>query len=536
MRIIRLCIGAALAMLLVAAGFAHANEDQVGTTAANFLTLGSGARILSMGGATLGFGDDLAGGAWNPAALGWLRQGEIVVSHSGLGDGTLQEWAAVGGRWGASTRWSLSGLYQGEGSFEGRDASNVSTGSFNVSSFALGVHLARQFGERFTVGAGAKGVSENLGTVSGLGATFDLGAMYRSGPLGLGIAAQNLGGQMKYDGAVYKFPGSIGAGASYAVPNTGLRLALDANFPQSYYNDVRFGAEYLWRDMVAVRAGYRHEMSDVDDPLSGPTFGMGAGRNGFWLDYGYLVPSMGEAQHRLSFRIVPGSFGGGGSPFGQTETPSIAPAPKAKPAAPRATPKVTSVESKPAPAVRASEPATTAGRTSAKTEPAAVAPAPKAVAPASTPAEPKAVVPAPKPAEKSAAPAPTPADKVADAVRRTPPKPVAAPPPAPAKTEPAKTEPVKTEPVKTEPVKTEPVKMEPVKVETPKAEPVKTAPAKAEPAKAEARPAKVKVKNGETLYSIAKRYGLTPAAIMMENNMVSEQVKAGQTLKLPPVR
>src|SRR5262245_4608624 len=188
MRIVRLCLGAALAMALVAAGFAHADVDETGTTAASFLTLGSGARILGMGGATLGLGDDLAAGAWNPAALGWMERGEIVLSHAGLGNGTSQEWAGLGGRWGDAMRWSVSGLYQGEGSFEGRDASNVSTGSFNVSSFSFGAHLARRFGDRFTIGAGAKAVNENLGTVSGFGATFDVGASVRAGNFGIGLA------------------------------------------------------------------------------------------------------------------------------------------------------------------------------------------------------------------------------------------------------------------------------------------------------------------------------------------------------------
>jgi len=300
MRIVRLTLGAALAMGLVAAGFAHADVDQTGTSAASFLTLGSGARILSMGGATLGLGDDLAASAWNPAALGWMERGEIVLSHSGLGNGTSQEWAGFGGGWNGM-RWALSGLYQGEGSFDGRDASNLSTGSFNVSSFAFGAHLARRFGDRVTLGAGAKAVNENLGTVSGFGATFDFGASVKAGDFGLGLAAQNLGGQMKYDGAIYSFPGSFGAGLSYTMPNTGLKFAFDANFPKSYYNDVRFGAEWTWNEMLALRAGYRKELVNgniADDQLSGPTFGMGAGRNGLWIDYGYLVSSGGQGETR----------------------------------------------------------------------------------------------------------------------------------------------------------------------------------------------------------------------------------------------
>ena len=591
MRIVRLCLGAALAMGLVAAGFAHADVDETGTTAASFLTLGSGARILSMGGATLGLGDDLAASAWNPAALGWMERGEIVLSHAGLGNGTMQEWAGVGSRWGDAMRWSISGLYQGEGSFDGRDASNVSTGSFNVSSFAFGAHLARRFGDRLTIGAGAKAVNENLGTVSGFGATFDVGASLRAGDFGFGLAAQNLGGQMKYDGAVYSFPGNIGAGISYTMPSTGLRLALDANFPQSYYNDVRFGAEWMWNDMVALRAGYRKELVDgesggdgSEDLLSGPTFGMGAGRNGFWFDYGYLV-SGGEAQHRIGLRFTPGGFGD----FSKVDEPKVAPRP-VKPAAPKTTgpPKITAkpVVPKPAPTAPATDanqeagdddvpvpnaPTTTAAKTSV---PVATAPKPAVTTPVVQPKPAPTKVgskptptrigdlstapPAPKKVASATAPSSTPAAKPAAKATET----------KLSATHPAETKAAETKPAETKPAEAKAAgsKPEEAKVSEPKPSEATQAPSepaaqkesakaeekpaeskpvevkeskkeekrKPEPAKTGPRPAKVKVKSGETLAIIAKRYGLSPAAIMMENNMVRDTVKPGQTLKLPP--
>jgi len=43
----------------------------------------------------------------------------------------------------------------------------------------------------------------------------------------------------------------------------------------------------------------------------------------------------------------------------------------------------------------------------------------------------------------------------------------------------------------------------------------------------------VKVKSGETMQSLAQKYNTSVAAIMMENNLVSDQVKPGQVLKIP---
>jgi hypothetical protein len=315
---IRLC-AVVLAVALVAPGPARAGIENAGTTAANFLVLGTNARTLGMAGATLGLGNDLGAASWNAAALGWLGAPSLVLSHAGLENSTLQEWAAVGGRMGnSSTRWALTGLYQGSGGFEGRDASGNATGDFSVSSMAFGGMLARAFGEHVTVGFGSKFVSENLGTASGWGVTFDGGVLVRSGRIGVGLAAQNLGGQMRYADGRYRFPGNIGGGIAYSDPGSGLRLALDANFPSAYYRDVRLGAEWMWRDMLALRAGYRSELGSASDALTGPTFGVGGGHNGMWMDYGYLLSNWGEGQHRLAVRFDLGRFG---DPFGQREMP-----------------------------------------------------------------------------------------------------------------------------------------------------------------------------------------------------------------------
>jgi len=147
-------------LLLAIPPAAEAGIDKVGTTAANFLAVGAGADVQAMGGATLGFGEDLNAAAWNAAALGGLRSTEYVFSHASIAGQSPQEWVSGGGRFGFSpTRWAFTGLYQGDGSFDGRDAFNNPTGSFNASSMALGLQLAQAIGPFASVGAGAKYVS-----------------------------------------------------------------------------------------------------------------------------------------------------------------------------------------------------------------------------------------------------------------------------------------------------------------------------------------------------------------------------------------
>jgi LysM repeat protein len=467
------------ACLLVTAGAAHAGIDNAGTTAANFLSVGSGAGVLGMGGAVLGLGRDLNAAAWNPGALGWMGETQLVLSHSGLSDTQAQEWAAAGGRFGTlGTRWALTGLYHGQGSFEGRDATGVSTGSFNVSSTALGAQVAQNFGGRGTIGAGIKYVSEDLGSVRGSGVTFDLGAMLQAGRFGFGVAAQNLLGQMKYDGVVYEFPTNYGMGASVSIPEQGLRLALDANFPTAYYSDVRGGLEWMWRDQFALRAGYRAEMGAASgEPLAGPSFGMGAGIGGLWFDYGYLISGLGDGgEHRLGLTFRPGRLGAG-STFGHDDhSEPVVPEAREVPSASKTVKPMTQA---PKPAAQRVEP------------------------------------PAPKPV------------KVEEKKDEAPV--VATPPPA---ATPAKVETLK-------PSAAEP-KAAPAKVETekPDVEEPKPAPAKVEAEKpAKEAPVKIpstyKVKDGDTLYRISVMFKTTVPKIMELNNMVNEKIQAGQTLRIP---
>ncbi len=327
----RICARAAVVAMvtsLLVAGTARAGFENAGTTAANFLSLGAGAPALAMAGASLGLGEDIGGAAWNPAALGWVNGTEAVLSHAGLQNTSLQEWGAVGGRFARTqTRWALSGLYQGDGTLDGTDATGLPTGSFSVSSMALGAMLAQQFGSRASLGLGAKAVRENIATASGSGFTFDAGFMLRAGLFGIGVAAQNLGGQMAFGASKYPFPTNYGVGLGFSLPNSGVRIAVDANFPSAYHRDLRAGAEWLYRGALALRAGYRKELGSVEDPLDGPSFGVGASHRGMWLDYGYLLSNSGSGQHRMGIRFRLGGSAVGDGSEGQTST-------SAKPAEP----------------------------------------------------------------------------------------------------------------------------------------------------------------------------------------------------------
>lgn len=314
--------GAVIALVALPAA-ARATGENAGTSAAGFLASGPGGASSGMGGASLAFSDDLTGAVGNPAALGGVRSLSVAFAHSGLADESRQEWAAVGGAIGEPWRWSCAGLFVNQGSFDGRDAAGQPTGSFTAGSTALSGSLARQFGATGAAGVTARWVGDRLGDVTGSGVCFDAGIQLRHGMLGFGAGAQNVGGSMRYSGASYPMPSSWGVGASLRHP-AGLGLAIDYNLPRAYYQDVRAGVEYRWRGMLALRGGYRRELgSDPEtEALDGPSFGLGAGSRGWWLDYSFAPSNLGSSEQRVALSFAMGHATGG--VLGATAAPAPA--------------------------------------------------------------------------------------------------------------------------------------------------------------------------------------------------------------------
>jgi hypothetical protein len=307
----RTALAGSVAVVLLASP-AFAGSDRVGTSAANFLAVGTGPAVLGMGGAALGRSGSLDLASWNPGSLGFVDELSVQLAHSSLDDQSMQEWASMGGRFGKSdTHWGMSALYQYEGAFQGRDASNLPTESFTVGTAAGMLQVAQAFGSHVAVGLTGKYVLDDLGPAQrGSGMTFDGGMTVRLGALGLGFAAQNFGGYMRYGQDAYPFPANYGGGVSYTHAATGLTAALDLNVPSTAYTNVRTGVEWNWKEHVSLRAGYRAEFgAPSDEPLSGPAFGTGLGGQHMWLDYGFMLAGNQGGQHRIALSFRPGALG-----------------------------------------------------------------------------------------------------------------------------------------------------------------------------------------------------------------------------------
>lgn len=298
---------AALALFLIAGAAATyaAGSSEKGTSAADFLKVGVGARPMAMGEAYTALADDALALSWNSAGLTRTKRFSAVLAHTSYLESINHEYAA------AAVKFPLIGLavggalqFQTVGDLTGRDSGGAETGSVTPGEKVFTLGAAQSFG---LVSIGLSGkllkseIQESADTVA-----IDAGVM--TGPLlgnalRLGATASNLGGKLKYEETSDPLPVTYRAGAAFTFMEN-LTLSADVVLPRDNDTVFALGGEVLlpvaggWS--LAFRGGYNSRLTDDLDGLSGVSAGLGFGVKALQVDYA-LVP-LGDLglTHRIS--------------------------------------------------------------------------------------------------------------------------------------------------------------------------------------------------------------------------------------------
>ena len=250
-----------------------------GTTAANFLKIGVGARAAALGDAFTVIVDDSTSLYWNPAGLAKMEERQLSATYNMWFAGINQGYLGIG--------FPLSGEgivaggvnYVDMGDFDGRDEAGNPTGTFTASALNFHLGYANKVGEKLIWGISAGLVQDTIADDIKSTYAANLGLIFESSEsLSLGLALQNIGGQLGGD----PLPFVAKVGMAYTWRS--LLLALDIASPTD--NDLYYGAGIEWwiMDGIALRAGYKTNQ-DIGE---GFTAGLGFDKGKIRFDYAYV--------------------------------------------------------------------------------------------------------------------------------------------------------------------------------------------------------------------------------------------------------
>lgn len=279
-----------------------------GTSGAQFLQLGVGARPTAMGEAFVGVADDVHSINWNPAGLSQIDNRQATFMHNQYLVDTAYEYAAYAQPISLDNpSLGVVGIgiaYLNYGEMAHLSASGEDLGTFTASDLGItlsyGAPLPVEMPGKISAGANVKILSSKIEEESASGFALDLACLYKTPVEGLdaGLSIQNIGTTYKFIEEADPLPLTIKLGAGYRLLEDSLLLAMDVNMPNDSEVNVGIGVEYKPINMLAVRVGYNSSSSNVTDLSCGLGFiweQYGIGIDYAWVPYGDLGQS-----HRIS--------------------------------------------------------------------------------------------------------------------------------------------------------------------------------------------------------------------------------------------
>lgn len=282
-------------------------QPLAGTTAMSFLKIGAGAQTSGLADAGIALVRDATACYWNPARLSEMsRKNSFYFQHNA---------------WIAET--SVDEVYFAKGfgkHYLGLGGRLLSAGDiplredvpqpdpidyYKAYDFFGNISYAFKPSRLLSLGLSYRRLYEKIYTNSAYGHSLQFGVNFNllDGFLSLAGTVDNFGPRLQMAEDLFKQPTAFKVGAAYRLPrlvgNGRFAAVLDVMKPIDGKWQTRWGGEYLWREQLALRAGYKtgHDTE---------TYSLGMGSR--WRDYSFdyaFVPSRYDlgSSHRFSLSI-----------------------------------------------------------------------------------------------------------------------------------------------------------------------------------------------------------------------------------------
>jgi hypothetical protein len=324
-------------LLITAAAFGQQQGEQkkLAQTGMKFLSLSLDARAAGMSDAVTSLEGYSSSMFYNPA--GMARQ--TTLTNVSIG---MVEWIAdIKYQYGSLAISPFNGQYGvvgltflavDYGEFQetiryDNEQGFIDLGTFSPTAMAIGLGYARALTDRFSVGGNVKYVKQDLGSSTmSLGAgdnpekekfdidvfAFDFGVLYKTGfrSLNFAMSVRNFSEELRYVRENFQLPLTFRIGISMdmfdLIENRDdmhkLFLAVDAERPRDFYEQMKIGAEYVFMNTLAVRGGYIFPSDE-----QGYNLGIGLQQSlagtFFSFDYSYSEMGVFSGVHRFAFQF-----------------------------------------------------------------------------------------------------------------------------------------------------------------------------------------------------------------------------------------
>ena len=328
-------------MLIMISVNAYANL--IGTTSANFLKLGMGARPSAMGNAFLAQENDLNSIHWNPAGIFALNDRNAEYTHTEWFQGIRYESMRYVQPY--TSRINLGGsidfLYTG--AINGWDVNQYGVptvqNKFSAYDFSMNLSAAYKYKKNVVNGINLKLFTESIAGYSGYGFALDMGWLYYMSngqwlkditlpkwiawsklnylyyvyPQKIGFVIKNVGTMSALDKETFFIPMTMGVGITkqYVLKKGEHKISYELDLNKPYYAALRanLGTEYIYNDMFFVRMGYK-SYSNLG-LLSHLSFGFGI-YAAQWhnIKFDYSFSSFGDLglTHQISLTMKIGNY------------------------------------------------------------------------------------------------------------------------------------------------------------------------------------------------------------------------------------
>jgi hypothetical protein len=156
-------------------------------------------------------------------------------------------------------------LYLQHAKIQGYDASANPIGEYGAEDLCAAVSFSKELFEALLIGASAKWVQSKIEKESAKTVCFDIGALFCTPFLDVGVALQHQGGGLKFIQEENPLPSVVRCGVCTNISKNFMIVA-DASFPKYGKRSICAGAEVCFAN-IALRAGYK-DTSELEKQFS----------------------------------------------------------------------------------------------------------------------------------------------------------------------------------------------------------------------------------------------------------------------------